>query len=98
MYAAVATATAELIHNPGIQARAVLNSVFVDVTPEDDRIVKIAFVDAPEQGHIRVDFILLDARKAHLDTVTGTFPAGQAAGQVHRALFDVIDAWCPPVS
>ncbi|MFJ6136450.1 hypothetical protein [Kitasatospora sp. NPDC092286] len=98
MYAAVATATAELIHNPAIEARAVLNSVFVDVTPDDDRTVKIAFTGAPEWGHIRVDFILLDARKAHVDTVTGTFPAGQAAGQAHQALFDVIDAWYPPAS
>lgn len=98
MYANLATTVAARIHNPGIQARAVLDSVFVDVTPEDDRMVKIAFSEGPKQGRIRVDITLLDARKAHLDTVTGTFPASQAAGGAYGALFDVIDAWYPPVS
>ncbi|MDY0811416.1 hypothetical protein [Kitasatospora purpeofusca] len=77
---------------------AVLDSVFVEVTPEDDRTVEITFTPGGQQGCIRVDFILLDARKVHLDTVTGTFPADQAEGGAYGALFDVIDARYPPVS
>ncbi|WP_344447691.1 hypothetical protein, partial [Kitasatospora nipponensis] len=88
MYTGLATIVAARIHNPGIQARAVLNSVFVDVTPEDDRTVKIAFGDSFEQGRVRVDLTLLDARKARLDMVTGIFPADQAAGGAYGALFD----------
>ncbi|MFD0572573.1 hypothetical protein ACFQ0T_29395 [Kitasatospora gansuensis] len=75
MYAQLAENTATFIHNPGVQARAVLNSVFVDVTPDDDRTVKIAFTPSGQPGEVRMDLTLLDARKAHLDTVTGTFLA-----------------------
>ncbi|GAA1161639.1 hypothetical protein F4556_005089 [Kitasatospora gansuensis] len=99
MYAQLAENTATFIHNPGVQARAVLNSVFVDVTPDDDRTVKIAFTPSGQPGEVRMDLTLLDARKAHLDTVTGTFLAGgHIPGSAHKALYEAIEVWYPPVS
>ncbi|MFF8769034.1 hypothetical protein [Kitasatospora sp. NPDC015120] len=98
MYASIAVAVAARINNPGMQARAILDSVFVEVTPEDDRTVKISFSEGPKQGRVRVDLTLLDARKAHLDTITGTFPSNEAGGGSYHAFFEAVDAWYPPVS
>ncbi|MFJ8430383.1 hypothetical protein ACIQ9P_03665 [Kitasatospora sp. NPDC094019] len=97
MFDTIARETAALIHNPGIQARAILNSVYVDVTPDDERTVKIAFGPAV-QGLVQVDFTLLDAKKAHVDTVSGAVRAADASEAAFKVVFDLIEVWFPPVA
>ncbi|RGD59383.1 hypothetical protein DR950_17725 [Kitasatospora xanthocidica] len=98
-YTLLAEASAKLIHNPGIQARAVLNAVYVDVDPEDDRTVKISFGPGQRPGETGVDFTLLDARKAPLDTLAGNVRNGDGiTGYAKKALFEVIDVWYKPVA
>nr|BEK65659.1 hypothetical protein KPHV_28860 [Kitasatospora purpeofusca] len=96
MFDTIARETAALIHNPAIEARAILNSVYVDVTPDDERTVKIAFGPAGAQGLVRVDFTLLDAKKVHLDTVSGDVFLVDAAELSHKVVFDLIEVWYPP--
>ncbi|MFD4394395.1 hypothetical protein [Kitasatospora sp. NPDC058478] len=101
MFTQLAQDTAKLIHNPGIQARAILNSVYVDVTPDDERTVKITFTPGSTAGWVRVDFTLLDVRKASLDTSSGECDVtsiANATKQLHNTLFDVIELWYTPVA
>ncbi|MEU3566902.1 hypothetical protein AB0E96_00505 [Kitasatospora sp. NPDC036755] len=98
-YTQLAEASATLIHNPGIQARAVLSAVYVDVDPDDDRTVKISFGPGQRPGETRVDFTLLDVRKAALDTLTGTVhDAADITWYAKKALFEVIDVWYKPAA
>ncbi|MGW7579694.1 hypothetical protein ACWGKU_05130 [Kitasatospora sp. NPDC054768] len=94
-YSQLAEMTAKRIHNPGINARPVLNSVYVDVTPDDDRTVKIQFGPGAGRGETRVEIILLDERKAALDTVGDAFDTNWAATKAYDALFAAIEVWYP---
>ncbi|GAA2116768.1 hypothetical protein GCM10009759_62620 [Kitasatospora saccharophila] len=97
MYVQLAKDVATQIHNPGIHATAVLNSVFVDVTPEDPRLVKIAFTPA-EPGSVRLDVSLLDQDRKPLDALMAIVPVENAPRTAYNAFFQATDIWFQPVS
>ncbi|KDN85704.1 hypothetical protein [Kitasatospora cheerisanensis] len=96
MYARLAKDVATQVHSPGIHATAVLNPVYVAVTPEDPRLIKIAFTPA-KAGSVQLDVTLINQGRKPLDTLMAIVPIANSPRTACNAFFQATGVWFQPV-